>query len=75
MSLPGITKHLNVLEKAGLITKRKQGRTKTCSLNADRLKIATSWLEYHSQFREGRLDTLEKLMHAHTKEKKRKEKL
>lgn len=37
MSLPGFLKHVRVLETAGLVTTRKEGRVRTCRLNADRL--------------------------------------
>jgi DNA-binding transcriptional ArsR family regulator len=45
MSQPAITKHLKVLERAGLIQKRKEGRYRYCSLDAGKLEDASEWIE------------------------------
>lgn len=45
MSQPAVTKHLNVLEKAGLIQKRKEGRYRYCTLDAENLENASDWIE------------------------------
>ena len=45
MSQPAITKHLNILEKAGLIQKRKEGRYRYCRLQPDALEAASEWAE------------------------------
>lgn len=45
MSQPAVTKHLNVLERAGLIQKRKQGRYRFCSLDPETLEDASEWIE------------------------------
>jgi len=44
MALPSFMKHLNVLEKDGLIRSEKIGRIRTCRINAERLAVAESWL-------------------------------
>lgn len=58
ISLPAISKHLRVLEDAGLLRKERQGRYNYCHLNAAPLKEATSWLMNYEQFWEGQFDAL-----------------
>lgn len=62
MSLAGASKHLQVLEKAGLITRRKQGRTYFCAASEPALRTARQWLESWAQLWHQRLDTLETLL-------------
>jgi DNA-binding transcriptional ArsR family regulator len=69
LSLGGVSKHLKVLEQAGLIQREIQGRTHYCSLEAARLREAAEWLDYYRHFWEGRLDALESFL-----EKKKHEK-
>lgn len=45
MSQPAVTKHLKVLEQAGLIHKRKEGRYRYCTLDPDTLETASNWIE------------------------------
>ena len=45
MSLPAISKHLKVLERAGLITRRRAGKTRPCALDTERLDEARRWVE------------------------------
>jgi DNA-binding transcriptional ArsR family regulator len=59
MSLPAVTKHLQVLEKAGLITKTRQAQWRPCKLNARGLKPAADWMEQYRQFWEESLDRLD----------------
>ena len=58
MSLPAITKHLNVLERAGLILREKDGRVRRCRLAAEPLRQASQWLDYYRHFWEDQLDAL-----------------
>lgn len=58
ISLPAISKHLKVLENAGLLTRRQEGRIYHCSLNAQPLKEASNWLTFYQQFWENQLDAL-----------------
>src|ERR1041385_6906159 len=58
MSLPAITKHLKVLEKAGLITKTREAQWRPCKLNGERLKDVSDWMEHYRQFWEESLDRL-----------------
>lgn len=58
MSLPGVTKHLKVLEKAGLVTKGREAQWRPCTLNAAPLKDAAEWMEQYRAFMEASLDRL-----------------
>jgi DNA-binding transcriptional ArsR family regulator len=58
MSLPAVSKHLRVLEKAGLIRRRRNGRIHSLKLQATPLKEAAQWIEEYRQFWEGTLDSL-----------------
>jgi DNA-binding transcriptional ArsR family regulator len=58
MSLPAVLKHLDVLQGAGLILRRKRGRTVSCRLNAAPLEEAQRWLAHYERFWSGRLDAL-----------------
>jgi DNA-binding transcriptional ArsR family regulator len=59
MSLPAITKHIKVLEKAGLITKTRQAQCRPCKLNGDALKNAADWMEQYRIFWEQSFDRLD----------------
>jgi DNA-binding transcriptional ArsR family regulator len=59
MSLPAITKHLKVLETAGLITKGKEAQWRPCKLNGDGLKLAANWMEQYRVFWEESFDRLD----------------
>jgi DNA-binding transcriptional ArsR family regulator len=58
MSLPGVMKHVRVLEQAGLLTHRKEGRTRWCELRAEPLAAVDDWLARYRYFWEGQLDSL-----------------
>src|SRR5438128_4241836 len=58
MSLPAVSKHLRVLEKAGLIRRRRYGRVHQLKLEAKPLKKAAQWVEEYRKFWEGSLDRL-----------------
>jgi DNA-binding transcriptional ArsR family regulator len=62
MSLPGFMKHLAILERAGLLARRKEGRVVTCALSPRALKDAADWLDYYRRFWEERLDALERYL-------------
>lgn len=59
MSLPAVTKHLKVLEAAGLITKTKEAQWRSCKINGATLKDATDWIEQYREFWEESFDRLE----------------
>jgi DNA-binding transcriptional ArsR family regulator len=72
MSLPAISKHLKVLEKAGLIQRSRDAQYRPCKLNAKPLREAAKWVEQYRQFWEERLDRLDDyLAELQGKEKKR----
>jgi DNA-binding transcriptional ArsR family regulator len=58
MSLPAITKHLKVLEKAGLISKTRDAQWRRCKVEAEPLKNATAWMEQYRVFWEESFDRL-----------------
>jgi DNA-binding transcriptional ArsR family regulator len=62
MSLPAVTKHLGVLEAAGLVVRRKTGRTVMCTLNPRPIAEAASWLTDRESFWTASLDRLESLI-------------
>lgn len=62
MSFAGAAKHLKVLEGAGLVARRKAGRSQMCSLRAGPLGEADQWLRQWEQFWNVRLDRLEALL-------------
>ncbi|MDF7777591.1 metalloregulator ArsR/SmtB family transcription factor [Sphingomonas sp. AOB5] len=70
MSFAGASKHVKVLEGAGLIARRKVGRTQLCTLQAGPLAEADKWLKQWEQFWNVRLDRLEQLIAADAKEKR-----
>lgn len=59
MSLPAITKHLKVLEKAGLITKTRDAQWRPCKLNPEALKDVADWMEQYRMFWEESFDRLD----------------
>ena len=72
MSLPAISKHLKVLERAGLITRGRDAQWRPCRLHARPLKGAADWLEHYRIFWEQSLDRLEGyLKELQGKEKRR----
>src|ERR1700742_1622778 len=58
MSLPAVTKHLKVLEKAGLVTKTRDAQWRPCKLNGEPLKEAVDRMEEYRKFWEESLDRL-----------------
>jgi DNA-binding transcriptional ArsR family regulator len=59
MSLPAVSKHLKVLERAGLITRGRRAQWRPCRLEPAALKEASDWLEEYRQLWEERLDRLD----------------
>ncbi len=70
MTLPGMMKHVGVLEQAGLVVTQKLGRVRTCTLGPRRLGEETAWLERYRQLWDARFDELDRVV----EELKRKEK-
>ena len=59
MTLPAVTKHLKVLERAGLISRGREAQWRPCKLEAAPLRDAAGWIESYRRFWEDRLDRLE----------------
>src|SRR6266516_3767998 len=72
MSLPAVSKHLRVLEKAGLLRRRRHGRVHEMQLNAKPLKQAAQWVEEYRKFWEGSLDRLAEYLEKTNKRAGRK---
>lgn len=64
MSLAGASKHVKVLERAGLVKRTVLGRTHRCRLDASRLAEAEAWLRRYERFWPERLDALEDHLRA-----------
>ena len=62
VSAPAITKHMRILEQAGLLSRTKQGREHRCRLEQKRMQEAVAWIEEHRQFWNERLDALERYL-------------
>jgi DNA-binding transcriptional ArsR family regulator len=80
MSLPAVSKHLKVLERAGLITRGRDAQMRPCKIEVNALKEADDWLEEYRRLWEQRLDRLDDYLRtlqaeeakpAKAKEKKR----
>jgi DNA-binding transcriptional ArsR family regulator len=79
LSGPAITKHLKVLERAGLITRSRDAQRRPCRIEAGPLKEAASWIEEYRQFWEESFDRLDAYLktiatksNAHTKPKRKR---
>jgi DNA-binding transcriptional ArsR family regulator len=62
MSLPAVSKHLRVLETAGLISRGREAQWRPCKLKAEPLRQAADWLEFYRQFWEQSFDRLEEYL-------------
>ena len=58
ISLPGLMKHVRILEEAHLVTTEKKGRTRECRLGSEQLDEAARWINLYRHRWEGRLDRL-----------------
>lgn len=67
MSLPAVSKHLRVLERAKLVERRKDGRVYRCRLIAEPMKGAAEWIERYRQFWEQQFDSLAKYLEDSTR--------
>ena len=66
LSFAAVSKHLGVLERAGLVTREARGRERVCRINPTALTDARAWLEFHERFWTDRLDALEALVGSDT---------
>jgi DNA-binding transcriptional ArsR family regulator len=74
MSMPAISKHLKVLERAGLIARGREAQWRPCRLEAAPLKNAAGWLEQYRQFWEQSFDRLDAYLVELKKAKKKEQK-
>jgi len=72
MSLPAVSKHLRVLEKAGLIRRGRCGRVHQVTLEAAPMKQAAQWVEEYRKFWEGSLDRLADYLEKANRQSKKK---
>lgn len=63
MSLPAVSKHLRVLERAGLITRGREAQWRPARLEAKRLKEVADWVEHYRRFWEQSFDRLDDYLH------------
>ena len=64
MSLAAVSKHINILSRAGLISQEKRGRVKWCKLEPDALRNASIWMQSFGQFEAVDLDAFERFLDA-----------
>ena len=62
LSLPGISKHLKVLERAGLITRTREAQWRPCRLRTEPLQQASGWIEQYRRFWEESFDRLDEYL-------------
>ena len=62
MSMPAVSKHLGVLERAGLISRRREAQWRPCQIEAGPLKEVSDWAEHYRHLWEARLDRLDKYL-------------
>lgn len=74
MSLPAISKHLKVLERAGLITRSRDAQWRPCTLEGARLKEVSDWIDHYRRFWEQSFDRLDEYLRELKKKKEKKEK-
>ena len=70
MSLPAISQHLKVLEKAGLVSRGREAQWRPCRLDAGAMKQAAEWLDEYRRFWDGSFDRLDRYL-AKSKKKDR----
>jgi DNA-binding transcriptional ArsR family regulator len=58
ISLPAVSKHLRVLERAGLLTQDRDGRIRRCQLVAEPLQAAAEWIDHYSHYWQIQFDSL-----------------
>ena len=72
MSLPAVTKHLQVLERAGLITKTRDAQWRQCKLKPEAFKDVADWMEQYRAFWEESLDRLDEYLKTVTAKKQKR---
>ena len=62
LSFAAVSKHVGVLERAGLVTREARGRERVCRMNPAAFRDARAWLEFHERFWADRLEALDALV-------------
>jgi DNA-binding transcriptional ArsR family regulator len=70
MTLTGMKKHVQVLERAGLVITQKAGRVRTCRLGRSRLEAEAEWIEAHRKLFEARFEALDQIISELKQEEK-----
>ena len=73
LSLPGVSKHLKVLQRAGLITQSRNAQWRPCRLEGSRLKEASEWVGEYRRFWDESFERLDAVLQEMIKEQKEKE--
>ena len=74
MSLPAVSKHLRVLERAGLLRQKKDGRIRRCRLEPKAMQNAAEWIEHYRRFWEQQFDALARFLKENEKKEGAKSK-
>jgi DNA-binding transcriptional ArsR family regulator len=72
MSLPAVTKHLKMLERANLISRGRDAQWRPCRLEEEPLNTASDWIEEQRKVWEARLDRMESYLHSLQKSERKK---
>ncbi|MEM7145937.1 MAG: metalloregulator ArsR/SmtB family transcription factor [Verrucomicrobiota bacterium] len=72
MSLPAVSKHLKVLERAGLLQRRRDGRQHIMNFDGSKLRDAADWIERYRRFWEGNFDRLAQYLDKENSQPKKK---
>ena len=67
MSRPAISKHLRVLERAGLVVRTREGRASRCELDAEPMRDAADWVDRYRRFWESQLESLSRYLEGEAK--------
>ena len=73
MTLTGMKKHVSVLEQAGLVATRKEGRVRTCTLGSSRLEDEAKWIDTYRQLWAARFDALDRIVEELSQQEERHE--
>lgn len=68
ISLPGVMKHIRILEGAGLVTTEKRGRSRECRIGPERMDDVSAWIDAYRREWERRLERLDRIVERRQKE-------
>ncbi|WP_344060267.1 metalloregulator ArsR/SmtB family transcription factor [Microbacterium pumilum] len=67
LTLPTVSRHIAVLERAGLVRKRRRGQERACTLDTARMREAEGWIAEYREFFERRFDALDRHLSSHAR--------